>query len=415
MATQLVREGRMFERKFRWLVRTTAYLTIPCEATAFFRWDKDSLVENPEPESVTESFLEYFVDWYRESGLMLAHGFSPVARCANDDPPYCITHIGAYRVVEENGQLGGIRCEPNEFWKVVTEHLSKFKLGNCSVAVVNFHIDAGWTLDLIEENAKVASEKILETLIPVDQRYNIAVEYAAAKAQKKVIETWENARQKWEGLLHAQSNQEVETPQFKLRIEQFGQAVQIHWAMVDGLEHVELLGFRQEGSFHPDAWAGVPENGSLQVHASQQRGSVVQHLDPGKTYYYTFYIPKWETKNWLEQLFNAPPTIHRYVKANARFTVRIPTAEETKRLEEAFTAVARQRKHRSLETEVAERVQIIKDKLLRDHLTKAGVWKSVNEMIEEIKTREGLSDADRDYLGQNLSSEAERLIREARL
>jgi len=228
-----------------------------------------------------------------------------------------------------------------------------------------------------------------------DERYSIVVEVAAALAAKETADI--RAR-----VVATQYEHAVENTHFTVRAHRVGQDIRIDWSIKEHVEKVHLQGFRKEGGFHPDPWAGVPENGTLEVDSREGQGYLAQHLEPGKAYYYTFYIPPWTHKtSWTE-------SPRRLDDAIARFQIRVPTVKELLRVEESLRDLGASDPDSVLQRQVQQELQRIRERLRKSHLKNQGKAQIVNELLEELR-KSKLPAKDIEELEHQLNVEAEEI------
>lgn len=160
-------------------------------------------------------------------------------------------------------------------------------------------LNTGALLDnkqMIEENFRMIPIDILEKA-KGDIRYRAYDEFVTAAGMQRKIELEQSQT-------HATSYVAVKA---KLQ----GSAVVIEWHFTSQEKNIQgfLLGFRKEGGFALDKWS-ESENGTLVVD-SPRSGHIVEHVERGKTYYYTFFLKAGDQK--VESI---------------RFQMRIPMPDE---------------------------------------------------------------------------------------
>ena len=211
----------------------------------------------------------------------------------------------------------------------ITHDLSKkvFKECGCECKVPYFNT-RDFPNELIDENyAMLTEEQKLAVL--EDERYGAYEEWLAVGAMKRTLDFFR----------HTSSKHEADM--FSIETDKAGRCLKLKWMMkTDATSAYYLLGFRKTNGFGPDQFSET-ENGTLVIHARND-GEVVEVLEDGTAYFYTFFLKPWKED---QRSFRCDPL---------RFQLTIETEEETALIQETLQRL------RPRQSEDEDRVQISK-------------------------------------------------------
>ena len=274
--------------------------------------------------------------------------------------PMTQTNILLNRVVNKDGERITERV-PNVYVLKALQQIEFVKNG-CQVNLGWMDIEI-WDSRIIEENFKMLTPEIIEKL-ERDPEYNLYEEAMVIGAMQRRLELTQK-------LLQEESDQVYETGMVWIKTARSGKAVKLEWKIkLQNPSGYDLMGFRKEDGFDLDKWS-ESSNGALVVH-SPKDGSIVEDLDEGRTYFYTFFL-----KSWGADKEKSNPL---------RFQIRIPRAVQFEEIERQLSKIeARIKKVAALEA--AEIPLSPKQEKLNKALEELGLFVELDEAIESVEEK----------------------------
>ena len=188
---------------------------------------------------------------------------------------------------------------------------------------------------LIKENFNMLSQDKIN-IAEMDKDHQAALENAIVVFLNKKINLLREHTNKYSG------------KQISIETLGSGTVFKISWSVKD--EYTSLLGFRKEEDFCPK-WDDETNNGKRIVDSRSKEGSIIDNLEEGKEYFYTFFL-KWRDKKGNTYSFDP-----------VRFKILSPTSYQVKSIEEQINrieelGVERIRSEERLEAERIRRAEI---------------------------------------------------------
>lgn len=274
--------------------------------------------------------------------------------------PLTQTNIVLNRVVNKGGERITERV-PNVYFLKALQQIEFVKNG-CQVNLGWMDIEI-WDNRIIEENFKMMTPEIVEKL-ERDPEYNLYEEAMVVGAMQRRLELTQK-------LLQEESDQVHETDMVWIKTARTGKSVKIEWRIkLQNPSGYDLMGFRKEDGFALDEWS-ESSNGSLVIH-SPKDGSIVEDLNEGRTYFYTFFLKAWG--------------VNKGKTDPLRFQIRIPRAVQFEEIERQLSKIeARIKKVVALEA--AEIPLSPKQEKLNKALEELGLFVELDEAIESVEEK----------------------------
>ena len=266
---------------------------------------------------------------------------------------------------------------------------SKFIKHGCTVEPNCLCVE--YDADLNAENYRMIKMRKLKSIENSDEFRQNEEETVVASLQQHF-----RLRQE---LLQAQANNDYSSKLIFIKTRQAGSAIELSWKI--GTTHDEaklvLRGYRNDTGFvetHPQS----TDHGSCVVQTDSP-GKSVQQLEPGKEYFYSFFVteqkPIYAQQNVLASVVKSPKLL-RYetiTRDVLRFAVRIPAKADVLRVE----CMLEKLQQRSVDP-ATERFKEARDKLLTYAELDDGISQLENELIAKIQRKKYSADKREDKI-----------------
>lgn len=214
--------------------------------------------------------------------------------------------IVAEVATEDDKQI--VREVPKTRLKYEIQKLPPCRIYGCEITLLDFATPVPMP-EVIERNFRVLSEEQKEAIMLTPQ-FGIAAEMLAVSLLNFRLNL----------LRHGSKTHKADD--FTIETEKAGRSLKLKWTLGSNAHGFYLWGFRNTNGFSDDQWSET--NNGMRIVDTYNDGEVVEVLQEGMAYFYTFYLRPFQPSEKVGK------------KSPLRFQITIETAAETKVIEEAM-------------------------------------------------------------------------------